>query len=80
MRIGHTTVIAIKKREEIDRQIMPINLGQSPHNTAIQRNVMPALRTLRTDKHIARMHVRMKKSVSKHLRKENLNPVARQTF
>ena len=78
--IGHATIIAVEKSQEIDRQIVSIDFGQGADNAAIKRNIVTTLRALGANEYIPRMHIRMKKSVAKHLCEENLHAVTRQTF
>src|SRR5690625_7397766 len=53
-----------------------IKLGQCPHNAKIKSNILTKSLGLDRDIDIARVHVRVKKTIAKNLAEKNLYPLA----
>src|SRR5205823_9783320 len=69
MRSGHAMVIAAKKCEKVLRQIAFVALGQRPHDAEIERDIFAVVRRIDRDEDVAGVHVGMKETVAKYLRK-----------
>ena len=78
MQLGHALVIAAEKRGEVLRQVFFVELGQGADNAEIQRHIPTESGRCHTDLDISRVHVGVKKTIAKHLGKENSDAVTRQ--
>ena len=78
MQGSYALVIAAKERQEVLRQILFIELGQRAHNAKVQRDVAPKRGCIQAHHDVAGVHVRVEKSITKHLREKQGHAIARQ--
>ena len=69
-------VVAPEKREEILREVALVAVAERAHDAEVERDVLAVMRRIDGDKDVARMHVGMKKAVTEHLRKKDLDTSA----
>ena len=80
MQLGHPLVVTPEKGDEVLRQVFLVELGQRAHDAEVKRDV--AAEGLRRHAHldVAGVHVGVKETVSKHLREEDGDTVARELW
>ena len=74
MRHCHGFVVTLKKSREISRQIIFVRIGKCTHDAEVNARID----TIAADENIARMHIGVKKSVAKYLRKKYFHAIAGQ--
>ena len=66
-------VVAVEKSQQVLRQISLVLLGKRAHDGAVKTNVGWVFRVCDVNKHIARVHVGMKKVLPEHLGEEDFH-------
>ena len=69
-------IIAVEKRQKINRQIPLVVIRQAAHDAKVQRDIAP----IRRHQNIAGVHIGVEKAVVEHLREKNLHAITRQLF
>ena len=71
MQLGHPFVVAPEEGREILCQILFIRPGQGANDAKVQRDIAAKRGRRNADLNVARVHVGVKETVTKHLREEN---------
>ena len=75
MRDRHGFVIALEKSGKVARKIILVRVSQCAHDAEIDARI----NTVATDKDIPWVHIGVKKTIAKHLRKKYLHAITRQS-
>ena len=75
VQFGHALVVAPEKSTEVLRQILFVVFSERAHNAEIKGNVTPQSFWLNADLNVARVHVRMEKTIAKYLREKKRHAI-----
>ena len=80
MKLRAEAVILLKNGQQVAGEVVQILLIQLPHDGAVDSHIPRVFRRRAVDKNVAGMHVRMKKTVAKHLGEKDFNPALGEQF